>query len=194
MNFDEYCSSVIDCYPEYVTQKEMCAILGICKSTAYSIQKKGIIPFEYVSTSEGRRQRIKIADILLYQYQKMCFREIENEYVEGLRLYYQKQLQDYPQLLLVSDVMRFTGYAKTTINNWIQRNELKSLRYKNKRIQSFRRGKGSLITKDAFLDFLTGPYYRSISRKSDIHKAQAEQYEQLFDIFMSKRGVANVQL
>jgi len=165
MNFDEYCSSVIDCYPEYVTQKEMCAILGICKSTAYSIQKKGIIPFEYVSTSEGRRQRIKIADILLYQYQKMCFREIENEYVEGLRLYYQKQLQDYPQLLLVSDVMRFTGYAKTTINNWIQRNELKSLRYKNKRIQSFRRGKGSLITKDAFLDFLTGPYYRSISRK-----------------------------
>lgn len=194
MNFDEYCSSVIDCYPEYVTQKEMCAILGICKSTAYSIQKKGIIPFEYVSTSEGRRQRIKIADILLYQYQKMCFREIENEYVEGLRLYYQKQLQDYPQLLLVSDVMRFTGYAKTTINNWIQRNELKSLRYKNKRIQSFHRGKGSLITKDAFLDFLTGPYYRSISRKSDIHKAQAEQYEQLFDIFMSKRGVANVQL
>lgn len=194
MNFDEYCYSIIDRYPEYVTQKEMCAILGICKSTAYSIQKKGIIPFEYVSTSEGRRQRVKITDVLLFQYQKMCFEEIENEYVEGLRRYYQKQLQDYPQLLLVSDIMRFSGYAKTTINNWIQRNELKSLRYKNKRIQSFRRGKGSLITKDAFLDFLTGPYYRSISRKSEIHKAQAEQYEQLFDIFMSKRGVANVLL
>ncbi|MCX7715213.1 MAG: hypothetical protein N2171_05765 [Clostridia bacterium] len=194
MNFDEYCSSIIDRYPEYVTQKEMCAILGICKSTAYSIQKKGIIPFEYVSTSEGRRQRVKITDVLLFQYQKMCFEEIENEYVEGLRRYYQKQLQDYPQLLLVSDIMRFSGYAKTTINNWIQRNELKSLRYKNKRIQSFRRGKGSLITKDAFLDFLTGPYYRNISRKSDTHKAQAEQYEQLFAIFMSKRGVANVQL
>lgn len=194
MNFDEYCSSAIDRYPEYVTQKEMCAILGICKSTAYSIQKKGIIPFEYLSTSEGRRQRIKITDILLYQYEKMCFGELENEYVEGLRSYYQKQLSSFPQLLLVSDVMRFTGYAKTTVNNWIQRNELKSLRYKNKRIQSFRRGKGSLITKDAFLDFLTGPYYRSISRKSDIHKAQAEQYEQLFAFFMSKRGVANVQL
>ena len=59
MNFNEYCHSVIDHYPEYVTQKEMCAILGICTSTAYSIQKKGIIPFEYVNTSEGRRQRIK---------------------------------------------------------------------------------------------------------------------------------------
>jgi len=46
MNFNEYSSSEIDRYPEYVTQKEMCAILGICKSTAYSIQKKGMIRVE----------------------------------------------------------------------------------------------------------------------------------------------------
>ncbi|MFZ5945118.1 MAG: hypothetical protein ACOYVD_13525 [Bacillota bacterium] len=191
MNFDEYCSSVIDRYPEYVTQKEMCAILGICQSTAYSIQKKGIIPFEYVSTSEGRRQKIKIADILLYQYEKMCFCEIENEYIEGLRRYYQKQLHDFPQLLLVPDVMLFTGYSKSAVNNWILRNELKPLSYKNKRLQSFHRGKGTLITKESFLDFLTGPYYRSITRKSAVHKEQAEQYEQLFDTFMSKRGAFN---
>jgi len=192
MNFNEYCSSEIDRYPEYVTQKEMCAILGICKSTAYSIQKKGMIPFEYVSTSEGRRQRIKITDILLYQYEKMCFDEIENEYIEGLRRYYQKQLHDFPQLLLVPDVMRFTGYSKSAVNNWILRNELKPLSYKNKRLQSFHRGKGTLITKDSFLDFLTGPYYRSITRKSAVHKEQAKQYEQLFGTFMSKRGAVNV--
>ena len=192
MNFDEYCSSVIDRYPEYVTQKEMCAILGICKSTAYSIQKKGMIPFEYVSTSEGRRQRIKITDILLYQYEKMCFCEIENEYIEGLRRYYQKQLHDFPQLVLVADVMRFTGYSKSAVNNWILCNELKPLSYKNKRLQSFHRGKGTLITKDSFLDFLTDPYYRSITRKSAVHKEQAKQYEQLFGTFMSKRGAVNV--
>ena len=192
MNFNEYCSSEIDRYPEYVTQKEMCAILGICKSTAYSIQKKGMIPFEYVSTSEGRRQRIKITDILLYQYEKMCFDEIENEYIEGLRRYYQKQLHDFPQLLLVPDVMRFTGYSKSAVNNWILRNELKPLSYKNKRLQSFHRGKGTLITKDSFLDFLTGPYYRSITRKSAVHKEQAKQYEQLFGTFMPKRGAVNV--
>lgn len=192
MNFNEYSSSEIDRYPEYVTQKEMCAILGICKSTAYSIQKKGMIPFEYVSTSEGRRQRIKITDILLYQYEKMCFDEIENEYIEGLRRYYQKQLHDFPQLLLVPDIMRFTGYSKSAVNNWILRNELKPLSYKNKRLQSFHRGKGTLITKDSFLDFLTGPYYRSITRKSAVHKEQAKQYEQLFGTFMSKRGAVNV--
>ncbi|MEG6521354.1 hypothetical protein [Desulfotomaculum sp. 1211_IL3151] len=194
INFDEYYHSQIGHYPEFVTQKEMCAILGICKSTAYSILSKGSIPFEYVSTSEGRRQKIQIADILRYQYEKMCFNELENEYVEVLRQYYQKQLSGFPQLLLVSDVMQFTGYSKTTINNWLQRNVLKTLQYKNKRIQSFRRGKGLLIPKDAFLDFLTGLYYRNITRKSEIHKAQAEQYEQLFNAFMSKRGVLNVQL
>ncbi|WP_041225752.1 MULTISPECIES: hypothetical protein [unclassified Dehalobacter] len=192
MNFDEYCSSVIDRYPEYVTQKEMCVILGICTSTAYSIQKKGMIPFEYINTSEGRRQRIKIIDILRYQYETMCFTESENKFIEGLRRYYQKQLRKIPKLLLVSDVMRFTGYSKTAVNNWILRNELKPLSFKNKRIQSFRRGKGSVITKDTFLDFLTGPYYRNITRKSDVHKEQARQYEQLFDTFMSKRGAVNV--
>ena len=187
MNFDEYYRLEVGRYPEFVTQKEMCAILGICKSTAYSILKKGIIPYEYVSTSDGRRQKIKITDVLLYQYKKMCFDKIENEYTERLRHYFQKKLRGMPQLLLVSDIMRFTGYANTTINSWIQRDELQSLRYKNKRIQSFRRGKGSLITKDAFLDFLAGSYYRSITRKSDIHKAQAEQYEQLFNINVKER-------
>ena len=187
MNFDEYYRLEVGRYPEFVTQKEMCAILGICKSTAYSILKKGIIPYEYVSTSEGRRQSIKITDILLYQYKKMCFDELENEYTERLRYYFQKQLNSLPQLLLISDIMRFTGYTNTTINSWIQRNELKPLQYKNKRIQSFHRGKGSLITKDALLDFLAGPYYRSITRKSDTHKAQAEQYEQLFNLNVKER-------
>jgi hypothetical protein len=194
MNFNKYCRSVIDRYPEYVTQKEMCAILGICVSTAYSLQKKSLIPFDYVSTSEGRRQRIKVTDILLYQYKKMSFDELENEYTKDLRRYYQKQLCDFPPLLLVPDVMRFTGYSETTVSNWILRNELKPLSYKNKRIRSFHRGRGTLITKESFLDFLTGLYYRSIIRKSDVHKEQARQYEQLFDTFMSKRGAVNVCL
>lgn len=192
MKFNKDYRLIIDHSSEYVTQKEMCAILGVCQSTAYAIEKNGLIPFEYVSTSEGRRQQIKVADILLYQHKKMCFEEIENEYVECLRGYFQKRLSNFPQLLLVSDIMLFTGYAKTTINNWIQKNELKSLRYKNKRIQSFSRGKGSLITKNSFLDFLAGPYYRNITRKSEAHKEQAKQYEQLFDTFMSKRGALNV--
>jgi len=73
MNFHEYYRSEIGRHPEFVTQKEMCVILGICKSTAYSILKKGPIPSEYVSTSGGRRQKIQVTDILRYQYEKMRF-------------------------------------------------------------------------------------------------------------------------
>lgn len=194
MNFNEYYCSMIDRYPEYVTQKEMYAILGVCKSTAHSIQKKGMNPFEYVSTSEGRRHRIEITDILRYQYEKNCFGDLENEFSKDLRSYYQNELHNFLQLLRVSDVMALTGYAKTTVNNWIQNNELMPIRYKNKRIQSPHRGKGTLIMKESFLDFLTGPHYRSITKKSNVHKEQAKQYKQLFDAFMSKGDSANVQL
>ena len=192
MNFDNYCRSELGRYPEYVTQKEMGNILGICTSKAYAIQKKGLVPFEYVNTENGRKQQIKTRDILSYKYSIILFNKSESEYVDGLRSYYKGLVQFLPNVLLVSDIMSFTGYSKTTINNWVSKDKLKSLKYKGKKIQSFHRGKGSLITKDAFLDFLTGTYYRSIARKSSIHREQAEQYEKLFIKILQKRGIENV--
>lgn len=188
MNFNEYLSSTNHHYPEYVTRKEMAAILSICESKAYNLEKQGRIQFEYTSTSYGRRQKIKTTDILLYQYEQMCFNELENEYVEALRRYFEKQLKAYPNVLCTSDVKRLTGYAKTTINNWILRNELKALSYKNQHIKSPHRGKGTLITKESFIGFLASPYYRSIVRKTALHKEQEQEYTQLFIRFLSKRG------
>ncbi len=192
MNFNEYYNSKSDHYPEYVTRKEMAVILGVCESKAYNLEKHGRIPYQYASTFDGRRQKIKISDILLYQYEQICFNGSENEYVEALRCYFEKQLKEYPDLLFVSDVRRFTGYVKTTVNNWIVRNELKALCYKNQRIKSPQRGKGTLITKEAFIDFLISPYYRNIARKSNLHKEQAQECQCLFISFLSKRGVQSV--
>jgi hypothetical protein len=192
MNFDNYCRSELERYPEYVTQKEMGNILGICISKAYTIQKKGLVPFEYVNTENGRKQQIKTRDILSYKYSVILFNKSESEYVDGLRSYYKGLVQLLPNVLLVSDIMSFTGYSKTTINNWVSKDKLKSLTYKGKKIQSFHRGKGSLITKDALLDFLTSTYYRSIARKSSIHREQAAQYEKLFIKILQKRGIENV--
>jgi|AGTN01.2.fsa_nt_gi hypothetical protein len=188
MNFNQYLNSTSHHYPEYVTRKEMAVILGICASKAYNLEKQGHIPYEYTSTFDGRRQKIKTSDILLYQYEQIRFNESDNEYVEALRDYFDKQLKEYPKLLRVSDVKRFTGYVKTTINNWILRNELKALCYKNQRIKSPRRGKGTLITKESFIDFLASPYYRNIARKSALHKEQEQEYRRLFISFLSKRG------
>lgn len=191
MSFNEYYRSEMNCYPEYVMQKEMAAILGICKSKAYLILKRGLIPFEYTGSSTGRTQKIKTADILLYQYEHLCFSGSDNVYGEELRRFYQRQLKDFPQLLLVSDVIRFTGYVRTTVNNWILYGKLKALCYKDKRITSPRRGKGTLITKENFIDFLASPYYRNIVRKSNLHKERDDECKQLFIGFMSKRGVTH---
>lgn len=191
MSFNEYYRLEMNRYPEYVMQKEMAAILGICKSKAYLLLKQGLIPFEYTGASTGRTQKIKTADILLYQYEHMCFSNAKKEFGEELHRFYQNKLKDSPQLLLVSDVMRFTGYVRTTVNNWILHGKLQALCYKDKRITSPRRGKGTLLTKESFIDFLASPYYRNIIRKSNLHKEQEKEYKQLFIALMSKRGVAH---
>ena len=191
MNISEFIRSESERYPEHITQKEMAAMLGICKSKAYALQRRGHIPFKYTSTVEGRRQQIKTSDILRYQYEHMRFNSADEEFTTLLRPYFEEKLKAYPQLLFVIDVRRFTGYAKTTVNNWIDRKLLKALCYKNQRIKSPQLGKGTLITKEAFIAFLISPYYRSIRRKSSLHKEHARDCETLFTSLLVKRGVAD---
>jgi hypothetical protein len=191
MNSNEFIRSECARYPEHITQKEMAVLLGICKSKAYAIQRQGHIPFEYTNTAEGRRQQIKTTDILRYQYEYMCFNSADEEFAAMLRPYFERKLKSYQQILFVADVRRFTGYAKTTVNNWIDRKLLKVLCYKNQKIKSPQLGRGTLITKEAFIAFLISPYYRSIKRKSSLHKEQAKDCETLFTSLLAQRGVAN---
>jgi hypothetical protein len=191
MNYNEYICSESERYPKYITQKEMAAMLNICTSKAYVLQKHGQIPFEYISTAKGRRQQILTADVLRYLYEQICFIETANEFEGMLRIFFEKRLKSYPQLLRVSDIQRFTGYAKTTINNWFDRDLLKSLCHQNQQIKSSQSGKATLIRKGAFIDFLISPYYRTIDRKSTLHREQAQDYQKLFMSFLAKRGVPN---
>lgn len=189
MNFIEFIHAESKRFPEHMTQKEMATMLSICKSKSYAIEKRGQIPYEYISTVKGRRQLIKTADILRYQYEKMCFNETDSEYTDMLRVYFEKLLRAYRPTLVTADIQHFTGYVKTTVNNWIARGLLKALCYQNKRIKSPQFGRGTLIPKVAFVDFLISPYYRNIARKSTLHKEQARDCEKLFMSFLAKRGV-----
>jgi hypothetical protein len=191
MNYDTFIRSESKRYPEYMSQKEMAALLGISKSTAYAIQKQGLIPFRYINTPEGRRQEIRTIDVLRYQYEQMRFHDNDHDFADMLRPYYEKLLRTYPQTLLVADIKRFTGYAKTTVNDWIGRGLLKALCYKGQNITSLKRGRGLQIAKEAFIDFLISPYFRNISRKSPLHKRQVQDCEKLFISFLAKRGVIN---
>ena len=191
MDFNDFITFEGKRYPEYLTQKEMAATLSICVSKTYAIQKRGQISFEYINTDEGRRQRIRTADILRYKYEQMCYNEVDSEYTDMLRRYFEKQLKTYSRVLTTSDIQSFTGYVNTTVNHWIERGLLKVLRYQNQRIKSPHLARGTLIPKAAFLDFLVSPYYRDIVRKSAIHKEQAQDYEKLFMSFLVKRGAHN---
>lgn len=191
MDYKEFIRSEGERYSEYMTQKEMAAMLTICKSKIYALQKSGQLPFEYDSTAKGRQQQIKATDIMRYQYERMCFNEIDSEFTDMLRNYFEKRLKASPKLLITADIQRFTGYVKTTVNNWIERDLLKALCYQNQRIKSPQLGKGTLITKEAFIDFLASPYYRNIVRKSALHKEQEQDYQKLFMSFLKKRGVPN---
>lgn len=177
---------------EYVTQKEMCEILGVCKSTAYSMQKRGIIPFEYENTPHGRRQKIKATDISAFQNKQVQFNKSESSFLCVLLRYFDELLCSYPSMLTVSDIMRFTGYAKTTINNWIASGTLHSLQYNGKRIKSLTYGRGSIVTKECFAEFVVSPYYRNIRRKSKVHKEQEHEYLQLFMDSRRQGGEKNV--
>ena len=57
------------------------------------------------------------------------------------------------------DVVALTGYAKTTINNWCNRGQLKS----------FRKGQLFYIPKIFLIDFFCSLTFRSITRKSLWH-------------------------
>lgn len=57
--------------------------------------------------------------------------------------YYAKLLSKYKDVVTVQDVVALTGYAKTTVNNWCNRGELKS----------FRKGQLFYIPKIFLIDF-----------------------------------------
>ena len=173
---------------QYVTQKELCQILGICKSTAYKLQRKGIISFEYENTCKGRRQKICTNEIQNYVIRKEYYLEEGSEFTEMLAFYFQEQLSHYSSLLSVADIIRFTGYSKSAINNWVLQGHLPSLNYQGKRIKSFKQGKGSLITKEMMVFFLSRTYYRRIVRKTQIHKNQENDCIQLYVTFRSLKG------
>ena len=55
-------------------------------------------------------------------------KELPEEVLSCMHRYYEKLLSDYKDVVTVKEVTALTGYAKTTINNWCNRGQLKSFR------------------------------------------------------------------
>lgn len=73
--------------------------------------------------------------------------------------YYKELLSKYPDVMTANDVVKLTGYVKTSVNNWCRKGHLKS----------FKKNGINHIPKVYLIEFFCSPYFRTIVRKSNWH-------------------------
>ena len=130
-----------DSVPDVMNKDQFYRLCHISKSTALHLLKSGKVPCEWT----GKKTR--------------CYKIKKEDVLRQMHDYYAKLLGKYKDVVTVQDVVALTGYAKTTVNNWCNRGELKS----------FRKGQLFYIPKIFLIDFFCSLTFRSITRKSLWH-------------------------
>ena len=167
-----------DSIPEIITKDQLYRICHISKSTALYLLKSGKIPCEYTG-KRTRCYKIKKADVIAYLKDRKVFPEsysapagwYSNSYPvkmqsevppvvrEDMHDFYAKLLSKYPDVLMAEDIVKLTGYAKTTVNSWCRRGHLKS----------FKKNGVNRIPKVYLIEFFCSPHFRTIVQKSRWH-------------------------
>lgn len=60
---------------------------------------------------------VDLASLLLFLYTSKCMGDEEEPLTIQLRLFYEEITKDYPDILTVPMVAKFTGYAKSSVQN-----------------------------------------------------------------------------
>lgn len=173
---------------DVITKEQFYRICHISKSTALYLLKSGAVPCEY-SGKKTRCYKIKKDDVQKYLESKGKFpecysapkdwhrgyrkivlpAEMSEETLMALHEYYVDLLSDYKDVIPSQEVVKLTGYAKTTINNWCGKGRLKHLVKHNT----------YYIPKVFLIDFFCSPYFRCIIRKSFWHIQMVNEFHRL---------------
>lgn len=164
--------------PETITKEQMYKICRISKRKAAWLLQTGLIPC-YNTGKKTRNYRINTADVLRYLQEREILPEkyyfhdatrtnaeppLERLYSEKtlvhLQEFYHLKLSAWNGVLYVPDVMEITGYSKTSVTRWINQ----------KKLHAFVIGSRYHIPKESLIHFMCGIHYRSITRKSPMHK------------------------
>ena len=178
-----YCdSTALALLPYFLTSEDLCHALHINKQTALGLIHSGLLPM----TVEQRHnccfsvrksdlealmahlvlrpdmrpifaQTVRRSVSEAYQHQIRVLPPTVSE--SALRRYYEAALFDWPQVLRVPDICRFTGYRRTAVQNWTLRGELACLT----------REPRCLVPKPWLIDFLCSDTYNCKKRKTEIH-------------------------
>ena len=167
-----------DSVPDVMNKDQFYRLCHISKSTALHLLKSGKVPCERTG-KKTRCYKIKKEDVRAYLEERAVYpelysaprgwygghyvaklsKELPEDVLRQMHDYYAKLLSKYKDVVTVQEVVALTGYAKTTVNNWCNRGQLKS----------FRKGQLFYIPKIFLIDFFCSLTFRSITRKSLWH-------------------------
>lgn len=181
-----YCdSSLLATLPPFLGSTELCAALHISKQTAIRLIHSGLLPMTVeqrhnccFSVSkydlEALLRRLERCPELRFVLSETLCRGVSKPYqrkvrvlppelsASALRQYYETALADWPTILNVHEVCRFTGYRRSAVRNWMLRGELLFLtrepRYE--------------VPKPWLIDYLCSEQYNAKNRKSELHVRQ----------------------
>lgn len=164
--------------PETITKDQFYRICHISKQTARFLLQSGKVPCKY----SGKRTRcytIKKKDVIEYLrnrercpeaykvipgwysggYNPRSHQDIPSDILDSMREYYSGLLKNEPGVMTARNIHTLTGYAVTSINNWVLKGNLKA----------FRKGSINMIPKVYLVDFFCSIYFRTIQRKTPWH-------------------------
>ena len=167
-------------YPDIMNKEQLYKACHISKRTALYLLQSGLIPNVY-SGKRTRCYRVRKSDVIAF----IEDREVNpNKYIvpnnwygsgkitynirilpgkgitpERMRGFYETELKKEPDVLTVADIVRITGYRRTTVAGWVSKG----------RLQGFLLGNKFRIPKTYLIDFLSGTWYNALVRKTDKH-------------------------
>ena len=133
-------------YPKFITKDQVYRICHISKKTALYLLESGLIPCEDTG-KKTRRFRVKLDDVLAYlqnrEINPLAFKPPVNYYKdkshsrslhkklfiapaheETARLFFEKKLRQYRDVLTTAEVSEFLGYSQKTIVDWYEKKEI----------------------------------------------------------------------
>ncbi len=181
-----YCDSAVLAFlPRLLTSEDLCHALHMNKQTALGLIHSGLLPMTVEqrhncsfsvrkSDLEALMTRLEHCPDTRPIFAQTLRQSVSEGYQHrirvlpppvsksALRRYYEAALADWPQVLRVPDICRFTGYRRTAVQNWTLRGELACLT----------REPRCLVPKPWLIDYLCSEQYNQKSRKSDTHVCQ----------------------
>jgi predicted DNA-binding transcriptional regulator AlpA len=138
MDLKEYCKTVKETYPKYISKEQMRIICHISKRKAQYLLLSGLVPCEN-SGKLTRNYKVKTDDVIKYLKNReinpekyvmpsayIKYPKYSKQYKEALLRRCIKHFADYPDILKVPEIARMTGFSKTSIMRWLEKGKIMS--------------------------------------------------------------------